>query len=235
MCGLHLTNKGEYIMTTSKQNKKAITANELIIDSETVTNTDMATDIEVTISEVSRSKIIDAVEASGNTDAKWVDMAKSLHTNDGITSFMLDSDNKGNYERLHSDIKNAIAVGFKTRKLPSDYQHDTIRHACDVLVLASKELTKDFNDFEKRARKYLQQQIGSIFNKVRNHVIGLEPKEKKVTIKKTANEKAIINGDTFVDSLKEASFSNCEKYIKTITAILAKMKLEELKIEEENS
>ena len=222
-------------MTTSKQNKKAITANELIIDSETVTNTDMATDIEVTISEVSRSKIIDAVEASGNTDAKWVDMAKSLHTNDGITSFMLDSDNKGNYERLHSDIKNAIAVGFKTRKLPSDYQHDTIRHACDVLVLASKELTKDFNDFEKRARKYLQQQIGSIFNKVRNHVIGLEPKEKKVTIKKTANEKAIINGDTFVDSLKEASFSNCEKYIKTITAILAKMKLEELKIEEENS
>lgn len=222
-------------MAASKQNKKAITANELIIDSETVTNTDTVTDIEVTISEVSRSKIIDAVEASGNTEAKWVDMAKSLYTNDGIISFMLDSDNKGNYERLHSDIKNAIAVGFKTRKLPSDYQHDTIRHACDVLVLASKEVAKDFNDFEKRARKYLQQQIGSVFNKVRNHVIGLEPKEKKVTVKKTANEKAIINGDTFVDSLKESSFTNCEKYIKTITAILTKMKLEELKIEEENS
>ncbi len=232
---MHLTNKGEYIMATSKQNKKVITANELIIGSETVTNTDTDTAVEITLSEISRAKIIDAVEASGNTDAKWLDMAKSLYTTDGITGFMLDNKNKGNYDRLHSDIKNAIAVGFKTRKLPSDYQHDKIRHACDVLVLSSSELAKDFNDFEKKARKYLQQQIGSIFNKVRNHVIGLEPKEKKVTIKKTANEKAIINGDTFVDSLKEASFSNCEKYIKTITAILAKMKLEELKIEEENS
>jgi len=216
-------------MATSKQNKKAITANELIIDTDTVTNTDTVTDIQVTISEISRSKIIDAVESSGNTDAKWLDMAKSLYTTDGITGFMLDNKNKDSYERLHSDIKNAIAVGFKTRKLPSDYQHDTIRHACDVLVLASKELAKDFNDFEKRARKYLQQQIGSVFNKIRNHIIGLEPKEKKVTVKKTANEKAIINGDTFVDSLKESSFSNCEKDIKTITAILNKMKLEELK------